>query len=682
MNLQLAQYPFLRIVIPLILGNAMALLSLPPYLFFLSSALSVIFLIWYAATKEPLKKYKLNKLYPIPLFLLLLSLGWLNGYVNKPSCINDKYVGKPIFITAEVEEAKHGNVTLNTISSAIINNNEEKLSIVFQGNDYKIKQGSIIRCRLTLDKIMPSVVPYSFDYAQYLKSKGILYRGFVEEGNYIIIGEHNNIFTAANSIRNSIIKSIFSCGFSDDTANFLITILTGDNQFLDDETKISFSHSGLAHILAVSGLHIAIISIIIAFALSFLDRLKMKWMRLTISLIFVWAFCFITGLSPSSVRASIMATFLITAILSHKKHNTTNALAAAAVITLIIDPFAISDIGFQLSYLSVATIVILANSMTIGGRFSWEKKISELFAVSIAAQLGTCFISILYFKVLPLSFIIANVIIVPILPFFVISAILAILLSVIGVNIGFIPACINTFYDGIRYIADFCSGIDIMTFDNIWLTPIAAISFTLVIISIGLWLRNRNETYLIWVASVFTAIAFTDLTYQICTTPRQGYFISDEYESTNIVALDNNELFIINSNNDSLEIANFLERQKALLYRLGINKTHFITDDFQNSILAHHKSHSYFNGKTFIFANGNYRKKTIQKKRLHIDYAIITSHFYGSINDLEKIYEISTYILPKEIYKNKRLELAKELELLEKDFIDMSKGGKCEEGFS
>ena len=117
------------------LGNAMALLSLPPYLFFLSSALSVIFLIWYAATKEPLKKYKLNKLYPIPLFMLLLSLGWLNGYVNKPSCINDKYVGKHIFITVEVEEAKHGNVTLNTISSAIINNNKEKLSIVFQGND-------------------------------------------------------------------------------------------------------------------------------------------------------------------------------------------------------------------------------------------------------------------------------------------------------------------------------------------------------------------------------------------------------------------------------------------------------------------------------------------------------------------------------------------------------------------
>ena len=106
MSLQLAQYPFLRIVIPLILGNAMALLSLPPYLFFLSSALSVIFLIWYAATKEPLKKYKLNKLYPIPLFLLLLSLGWFNGNINKPSCINDKYVGKPIFITVEVEEAK------------------------------------------------------------------------------------------------------------------------------------------------------------------------------------------------------------------------------------------------------------------------------------------------------------------------------------------------------------------------------------------------------------------------------------------------------------------------------------------------------------------------------------------------------------------------------------------------
>lgn len=682
MNLQLAQYPFIRIAVPFIFGNALALLGLPFYLFIITSSLSVIFFICYALTKDPFKKYNLNKYYPIPLFLLLLSLGWFGGFVCKPTTINDKYIDKPIFLTVEIEEAKHGNVTLNTISTSIIDKKEEKLSIVFQGNDYQIKPGSLIRCRLTLERIIPSAVPYSFDYAQYLKSKGILYRGFVEEGNYIIIGKQNNIFTIANSIRDSIVKAIFACGFSDKTANFLITILTGDNQFLDEETKISFSHSGLAHILAVSGLHIAIISIIIAFALSFLDRLKMKWLRLVISLLLVWAFCFITGLSPSAVRASIMTTFLITAILSLKKHSITNALAAAAVITLIIDPLAISDIGFQLSYLSVAGIVILADTMTIGGRFSWKKKITGIFAVSIAAQLGTGFVSIMYFNVFPLSFIIANVIIVPILPFFVIAAILAILLSAIGVNIGFISACVDTFYDSIRYIADFCSGMEVMTIDNIWLTPIAAISLTLVIISIGLWMRNRKEISLIWVATILAAIAFADLTYQIHSTPQHGYFISDEYESTNIVALDNNELFIINSKNDSLEIANFLEKQKPMLCRLGISQTHFITSDFQNGELSFNKNHSYIDGKTFMFASGNYRKKPTLQKRMHIDYAILTNRFYGSINDLEKMYEISKYIIPKEIYKDKRLELAKELEFLEREFIDMSKGGKCEKGYS
>lgn len=682
MNLQLAQYPFLRIAVPFILGNAMALLGLPYYIFYITTALPTIFFIWYAITKDPLRKYNLNKYYPIPLFLLLLSLGWLGGFVNKPSTIRESYIDRPIFLTAKIDVANHGNVTLNTISTAIIDGKEEKLSIVFQGNDYQIKPGCLIRCRITLEKIVSSAVPYSFDYGQYLKSKGIIYRGFVEEANYIIIDRHTNIFTIANSIRESIVKAIFYCGFSDETANFLITILTGDNQFLNDETKISFSRSGLAHILAVSGLHIAIISIIIAFALSFLDRFKMKWLRLVISLMLVWVFCFITGLSPSAVRASIMTTFLISATLSLKKHSITNALAAAAVITLIIDPLAISDIGFQLSYLSVTAIVILADPMTVGSRFSWKKKITGIFAISIAAQLGTGFISIMYFNVFPLSFIIANVIIVPILPFFVIAAIIAIILSALGINFAFIPTIVDIFYNSIRSIADFCSDIEVLTIDNIWLTPIAAISFTLVIISFGLWFRNRKEISLIWIATILVAVAFSDLAYQIYKTPQRGYFISDEYESTNIVYFDNQELFIINSKNDSLEIENFLEQHKSLLYRLGINQTHFITGYFKNNKLAHFNNHTCINGKTFLFANGNYRKIPKQQKNIYIDYAIITNRFYSSIKDLEKTYDIGTYILPKEIYKDKRFELTKELNALGKYFIDMSKGGKCENGFS
>jgi competence protein ComEC len=165
------------------------------------------------------------------------------------------------------------------------------------------------------------------------------------------------------------------------------------------------------HVLAVSGLHVGIILEILLFLLGRFPRIFSKNAAVLIALIILWSYAAVVGFSPSVVRATFMFTLLALAKMMSRQTNSLNVLLFAACIMLFTDPLLIYDIGFQLSYLAMAGILLLyrpiESTFYIPNRFL--KKIWQGTAVGIAAQLFTLPVTLYYFHQFPNYFMLTNV---------------------------------------------------------------------------------------------------------------------------------------------------------------------------------------------------------------------------------------------------------------------------------
>ena len=175
-----------------------------------------------------------------------------------------------------------------------------------------------------------------------------------------------------------------------------------------------FSRSGTMHIMAVSGLHVGMVSLGLSLMLFFL-RGRLKVIRTIIIVAALWAFAFITGLTPSVLRATIMFTFLQAGTLLHRQTTAMNTLLASAFILTVLRPSVIFEAGFQLSYLAVAFIIAfyypLYRLIRVRNRpvdYLWQ-----MIAVSLVAQAGTLSLTIRLFNIFPLLFLVTNLIVIP-----------------------------------------------------------------------------------------------------------------------------------------------------------------------------------------------------------------------------------------------------------------------------
>ncbi|MFC1709113.1 ComEC/Rec2 family competence protein [Candidatus Omnitrophota bacterium] len=214
--------------------------------------------------------------------------------------------------------------------------------------------------------------------------------------------------------------------------DFLIAIILGDRSGLSKEAYSVFKYTGTVHILAISGLHIGIIIFIL---LIFLKSIRIKpKMRFVLTVVFLLFYSFMTGLRPSVVRAVIMGTTFLLSFLVKREYHVYNSLALAAIVILAIWPWQVFDIGFQLSFISVLSIVfvspkILAILPRAKNRFIYLLQAS--FVISVSAWLGATPLVTYYFGMVSLISPIANVFIVGLMPFIIAGGFIYLLTSFI-----------------------------------------------------------------------------------------------------------------------------------------------------------------------------------------------------------------------------------------------------------
>lgn len=290
-----------------------------------------------------------------------------------------------------------------------------KVLLYLQPSDeaHELRYGDLLFVHTNLSRIEPPYNPEAFDNQQYMRRRGIYYSGFVRDGAWHCFGHApaNRLIFVAQNIRNQLTNIYIAAGMNGDEFDILKAILLGDDDTLDPELKASYSSAGVSHILCVSGMHVGVIFMIINFLLKPLDLFRSsKIFKSVLVMLVIWLYAHITGLAPSVTRSATMFSFVAIGQLLRRNTNVFHSLFASMFILLVINPLLLFEVGFQLSYLAVAGIVLFQPKLsavykcrTKIGNYFWE-----LLSVSVAAQLGTSPISIYYFAQFPNYFMLSN----------------------------------------------------------------------------------------------------------------------------------------------------------------------------------------------------------------------------------------------------------------------------------
>lgn len=280
-----------------------------------------------------------------------------------------------------------------------------------------INMSARILTTAVLQNVKPPLNPYQFNYNNYLENLGIYHQIFLKDQVVLAIPQcPKSIMDYAQAIREMFNKRFQKLAFKPTEHALINALLLGQRQDITTDVYEDYAKAGAIHILAISGLHIGILLLILQFIMKPLLYFRHgKFVRLLMILCLLWSFAIIAGLSPSVVRAVTM--FSLFAIVRGLKRtsNSLNTLAVSAFILLLFRPGFCFDVGFQLSYAAVASIIIVKPVLDRWWRIKHRigNWFLDLFKVSIAAQIGVLPLSLYYFHQFPGLFFVTNMVVVP-----------------------------------------------------------------------------------------------------------------------------------------------------------------------------------------------------------------------------------------------------------------------------
>ena len=399
--------------------------------------------------------------------------------------------------------------------------------------------------------------PYQFDYAAYMAKQNVFDQLTLRD-NYIKAGQVNNLDYYLESFRHTLMGSFSIHGYSTETTNIINALLLGQRQDLDKEIAVSYTNSGVVHILAISGLHIAILFYILNLLLKPLKRIihkRGRLMQLILILSFLWMFAFISGLSASVVRSVVMFSFISIGLYLNRSAGIYSSIAVSMLFLLLINPNYLFDAGFQLSYLAVIAIVVM-QPFYKNIRISKYKAINyfvDVCIVSVVAQIGVLPLSLYYFNQFPLLFLLSNIVVIPLSNLILILGIIVLTLNFIWADIAlFVGKALEFLIQSMNAFTAWIASFDSLIIKDIPFTFVLNIALYAVLTAFILWCYNKTYRYTVMLLCFVLCfqILFTTTKWDAAT--KQEFIVFNNRKQT-LIASKNNDVVTIYSN-DSLAL--------------------------------------------------------------------------------------------------------------------------------
>ena len=379
-------------------------------------------------------RYRINKSIisgaSICFYSTLLFLGGLINHINKQSYSTAHFNNftNAEYLLAKVTslpELKPKSIAAQIKVNSVFQHSKQeraigKAQVFFQLNtkSKKLKYGDLILIRNQIPKVEEPKNPHQFNFKNYYQSKNIYNSGYITADKWINLHRNkaNPILGFAYKVQSKL-KSIFKRYIANKPVRGVAeAIIFGYKGELDDTWVEAFSKTGTIHVLAVSGLHVGIIYILLAWLIGLSKstgwQLKLKALVILLAL---FSYCIITGFSPSVTRASLMFGLVLVAKATGRQTSIYNTLTFAAFVLILLNPNNLFNVGFQFSFLAVLGIVYYKDIFRSWlPQKSWlMDKVVTLMSVSLAAQITTFPLGLYYFHQYPNLFLFSNLIVIP-----------------------------------------------------------------------------------------------------------------------------------------------------------------------------------------------------------------------------------------------------------------------------
>ena len=350
--------------------------------------------------------------------------------------------------------------------------------------------------------IQPSLVPDThnpggFHYKEWLFRNEITHQLYLAKGTWTLLPTKKSK-QYLQVLQQKISKRLQQNITGKQEKAVAAALLIGYKQDIDSDLMKAYSNTGVIHVIAISGLHLGLIYGLLLSIFSCLPNSTIKkWTAPPIMLLVLWGFALLTGAGPSIVRAAVMFSFIIIASVVKQNSSILNALAASAFFLLLLHPFYLWDIGFQLSYAAVLSIVLYQKNIfdTLYFKYKWIQACWQLNALTLSAQILTLPLVVYHFHQFPNYFLLSNFIVVPLSSIILYGCLLLLPfgnIAYLGKALSVVTSLLIT---SMNWIIQKMNALPFATTGDLHINTAEVLLFFILIVSVTLFIQTQKNRW-------------------------------------------------------------------------------------------------------------------------------------------------------------------------------------------
>lgn len=673
--------PFAKLIIPLILGILLAYyINLDTFkIEVLLICLSSIFLIAHFVINKPKFLFFVSFIGYVLIFFIGFFLAEKQELRNKPKhfanllkdnndqvfmygniAITPEGKANSIKVLANIHQLQYDSTKKTCEGKMLLYLQKDSISL-------KLKKGDGILFLTKLVKISPPKNPGEFNYAAFMANKNIFYQQYLPSNSYTteVSNRKDYLELFKHYYLNLLQKNVKN------THSLALAkgLIIGQRSEIDQQIYESFSHTGIIHILSVSGLHLGIVMTILIWLFSFFpySSIKWKWIKTIIILFFIWTFAIITGFSTAVQRAALMASIFIIGKEVNKKASNYNILFASLFIICLFNPLVLKDLGLQLSYLALIGLAVFYkefyNLCIIKNKIG--NKIWEWTATSFAAQTTTLPLTIFWFGNFPTYFLLAN-------PPAILLSFVILGLGLVLMVFGWIPAIgqflgflINYACLALLTVINWINGLPFAICENIYSNKYnLLLNFSTVLLLILAVINRKFKWYLITGFCIISSFIIATKE-KITLLQKPASIVYSIPKNTILTKVIGQNIYFFGDTIFDKKNANYNFKIKGSIRQLGAKNIYF--NEKKDSIFV-------INGNKILLWNNQFNYTKFSKKVV-LDYILLSKKSFLDFENLNKNFDFNMLILDESIKSFKLEKLKASFKAQNIQFYSVSENG-------
>ncbi len=592
--------------------------------------------------------------------------------------LSDAYIEKEksVKMVMEILAVKRGEEWIPCIGKALVYIQTDSLAL-------DLNYGEELLLKATFKDVKPPQNPGAFNYQRFLSFHNIFQQTYLKSNGWKSLERNSGNFLMRHSInlRSRLLEIFEQNKLTGDELSVGAALLLGYTDKLDADLVTAYSSTGALHVLSVSGLHVAIVYIVFSWFLFFLNKNKYtRILKAILLLLFLWFYAALTGLSPSVLRAATMFSFIIVAKATNRHTNIYNTLAASAFLLLLINPYLLMEVGFQLSYLAVIGIVYIQPKIYEAFEFdNWLLDQSwNVTAVSIAAQIATFPLGLHYFQQFPNYFLLSNLIVIPISTLIIYVGIALFAFSSLPLFAKYLAVVFSWLIWFLNASVKWIEALPYALLEGISISVLETLLLYGLVILFLTYLSERKYKYLIAVFVLSLILLLSQLKEQGDQLRQRKMIV---YSINKTTAVD----FIYAKENILLTDSTFAKDKNGLLFHvkhnwweLGMTESTVITGNFQNSMLMVKENFICFLNKRIFILSKDVEFKVALEEKIVLDYLIISKDVRMSVAEMRKHFRTKMIIFDASNPESRIKKWKSECDEIGQDYYSTSDSGAME----